>query len=383
MDKTHKTLFDVWISRIGCILYGIMMVLIMLHSFLYHGWTHWAGEIIYILDEYGYRTFLIILVWLSITVELGLSWKRAVGAAFLILIYWLLNITHGNTLLIELVLLAILSNMMRQKAIGCVWLMVHGLYILILLILNNNGLVSAVYTGESKIIGLDHLGSSFGMGHPNSIAIFIMSTLLMIWILLNPKNKWITPVMFVVGTAVVFWLTLCRTVCILMLLFPLLLWGVEKFSEQQKQWKTAVITCLPIVMILASLICSIYALSRAEGYPPGAFWMRFTELKQVLEYFHLPFGAFDKAGYTNLYFDNFYYWLIAFCGVIPAIATVAAGCWMNGRLFRKQKIKLLSVSILFLFYSLMENAIIYPIYYFVPLLAFCKDEIDTSNIRRA
>ena len=82
----------------------------------------------------------------------------------------------------------------------------------------------------------------------------------------------------------------------------------------------------------------------------------------------------------DYYFDNFYYWLVAFCGYIPAAFAIAAGCYMNARLTCQKEYKLLSAAILFLLYSLMENAVIYPIYNFVPLLAFCTDDQEKARM---
>ena len=84
--------------------------------------------------------------------------------------------------------------------------------------------------------------------------------------------------------------------------------------------------------------------------------------------------------YTRIYFDNFYWWLLHYCGLIPTIGILGAYGYMNFRLFRKKDYRLLALSVLFLIYGIMENALIYPFHFFVPLLAFARpDETESKG----
>ena len=231
-------------------------------------------------------------------------------------------------------------------------------------------------TSPYKFSELSTVGRSFGMGHPNSIAILILSTWLLIWQLFVPKKWWLTILYFWVGGFLIFWLTLCRTVAALLVVFPLIPIILEPMAKSRRPGILKGLSVLPLLVITVTVLIGMSYSSLTQYFQDGAFWARFKDFTILQESGLSLFGSNpDRFGY----FDNFYIWMLMYSGLVPTAAVLVMYIWIIYTLARDKRADLLSIAILFLFYGLMENAIAYAFYFFVPLLAFSSGSAETKS----
>ena len=124
---------------------------------------------------------------------------------------------------------------------------------------------------------------------------------------------------------------------------------------------------LPLLILSATVVIGLIYVNLYQYFQDGAFWARFQDFTILQESGLTLFGANPvRFGY----FDNFYIWMLMYCGLVPTAAVLVVYTWMVYTLARDRRADLLSVALLFLFYGLMENAVAYAFFFFVPLLAF-------------
>lgn len=357
---------------INTIVYSGLLFVMMMQSFLFDGWTHWAEDAHFFVDSNGLLRIAFFLSCLATLLEMPISGPRALLAAVMIIIPRVFTITHQNFLLTEMVLLASLSNLNSKRKNMYVWLFVHVLYGVLLVWLGGKGHVVPVVSDIKTVLGIPTKASSFGMGHPNSLALYIMSTMIMLWVMLKKHFRWwMTFLLFYIGAAIVLYLTLCRTVCIIMCIFPIVSFIIELLlNKKQIKASKTVISIIPIIMMAITLGISVYFLHNPGKNMDMNFSMRFREFRFILSDYHLPFGSFGAITGVWVFYDNLYLMLIACCGYIPTIIVLGSCIAMLLYLISKKEMALLTVTVIFLFYGIMENAMIYFIYFFVPILAF-------------
>ena len=78
-------------------------------------------------------------------------------------------------------------------------------------------------------------GHSFGMGHPNSMGIMILSSSLAFWIIIRPKRWWKTFISFEILAVITLWICLSRTSAILLAIFPFVSLGVQTIMKRTKR----------------------------------------------------------------------------------------------------------------------------------------------------
>jgi hypothetical protein len=101
--------------------------------------------------------------------------------------------------------------------------------------------------------------------------------------------------------------------------------------------------------------------------------MRFDEAEYIRDAGVTPFGV-DVLTYTRpLVLDDVYLRTMIMCGVIPWTIMMVLYSYMMMKLTREGNWRLVSVAALFLLYGLMENALVYPFFFFVPLVAFAPE----------
>lgn len=360
---------------INTIVYSGLLFVMMMQSFLFDGWTHWAEDAHFFIDSNGLLRIAFFLSCLATLLEMPISGPRALLAAVMIIIPRVFTITHQNFLLTEMVLLASLSNLNTRKQNMCIWMFTHVLYACLLFWFNNNAQVVPILTDPKPAFGLQTVGSSFGMGHPNSFALFIMSTVMMLWVILKKHLRWwMTFLLFLFIGAAVFYYTLSRTVVIIMALFPIVSIIFEVLLKKQRKGLKTLIFFTPFVLLVITVGISLYAIYVTRDNMDFNYSMRFYELNTIIENYHMPFGSFNAINGQGVYFDNLYLMLIACCGYIPTVIVLGSCGTMMFYLAKERNTALLCVTAVFLLYGMMENAMIYSIYFFVPILAFAEQK---------
>jgi len=351
------------------ILYGLLMAFIFFDGILFGGFTNLTGEAREELASL--HSFLANGVFALGAACAVLAWKASPGRALLAaaLLIWknLGTATWQSGVILDTALLTSLACVDTERHNGTSWLITHLVYAAILAFLLQTGRVTEVMTAPSKFSELAITGRSFGMGHPNSIAILIFSTWLMIWYLMIPQKWWLTILFFWAGGLLIFWLTLCRTVAALLAVFPLIPIVLGPIARSRKPGLLKGLSVLPLLVITLTVIIGMSYSSLTQYFQDGAFWMRFQDFTILQESGLTLFGANPvRFGY----FDNFYIWMLMYCGLVPTAAVLVMYIWMIYTLARDRRADLLAIALLFLFYGLMENAVAYAFYFFVPLLAF-------------
>ncbi len=358
-------------QTITAIAYDCLLFMILGNFFLYRC-TSWQDQKIYYISADTILTIILVCMWICTALELFYSPLRALLAAALSLLYTLNAVSYTFILLFELLIPTLLANLGTEKNNMNMWLFIHLFFAEIMFILMLKGLVVSQYASEGKF-SFGSPGSSFGLVHPNSSATFFMSVLLMVWLYKNRKT-WQTFLLFIPAALIVFYLTWSRTVFAVMLAFPIIVVIIEKLQRIHQRTAAILIGSIPIVMILITLGMSLYALNRSKGVPNTAFWLRFTDFRAFINSPVTLFGNYGSSDYYGMWFDNMYYWLTVYCGIITAVLFFAAYSYMNIRLLKQGRTYLLAISVMLLCYTIMENALIYPFHFFVPLLAFARTE---------
>ena len=364
------------VGCLACVLYCVLLFVVLMNSLLYYGWTNWVGEPVYWLSENGIACLMMILTWLLVLLEFPFSWRRSLLALVLLLIRQFFPVVGGsNFRILEMLILAILSNLSVRKATSWTWLSVHLVYVLLLVYFNSRALTADFLKPEAWLSRFGgEFGHSLGMAHSNSLGVFTLSVALMIRYLLPGRKPWLSLLLFAAAAFFCLWFAKSKTCVVLLLLSPVIIWLFGRLKLQGRRAQL-LFALLPALACAVTFGLAWYYLLHQSQIRYSTFWMRFEELKYIIEYFHLPFGAPSFSGY-DVHFDNFFVFLFTCCGYVPFLPLLFSFCLMNWRLAGDRQRLLLAVSVIFLLFSMMENCIFYPVHFFVPLLAFSKDSLS-------
>ena len=358
------------IRRYGRILYDLLLLGLLLNSLMYSGFLNLSGGAMQLLINIKTPVGICVaLLGLGCALaEMPRSLPRAAFAALLLILRLTGTVTWQCGMLLDTALLAALSDLGTEKNNASVWLLSHAVFLVMLLALMRVGIVSDVTTTPDKAVGFIRVGHSFGMGHPNNMAVFILSTWLMLWLLLPLRRWWITVLFFWAGAFLVFALTLCRTVAALMAVFPVLPIAFDAIGRGKHGRLLRWTALLPAAAVALTLLIGLMMRAFSQyDYTAYGFWLRFQEIALLKKDGLTLFGA---ATSEFAFLDNLYLWLPANCGLIPALIALALYGWMLFRLAQQKRIPLLAAAVLFLIYGIMENAVAYLAFAFPPLLAF-------------
>ena len=366
------------LKQAGCILYSLLLTVITFHALLFSGFTNMTGSMLQSLTRV--RIAMNYAVYLlgagAVAVELAQNWRRALLPAVLLALRWRVPVTWQSMMLLDTVMLAALSDLGSEKSNGGVWLALHVGYALMLCILLQCGWVQDIQTSAQKaVLGFQN-GHSFGMGHPNSIGIMFMSTWMLLWGMFVPKRWWVTLAFFWAGGVLVLAATLCRTIAVLMLAFPLVYFVLNAVGRSRHPNILLCTAVMPFLMLVVSVMMGMSADNLRQYFGDGAFWIRFKEI-DILRADGLT--LFGRMPSRFAYFDNLYFWLLMYCGLIPTAGALLLCAGMLIRLVRRRRADLLAFAIVFLLYGLMENAAAYTVYFFVPVIAFASDHPITAG----
>ena len=369
----NKILRHPLIEPAGKAFYGVLLISTVLYSLVFSGFTNQTMPMIRITSRLQgpASAGVSLLCAVCILLESPRNWRRALFAALLLCMRVFGATVWESGMLLSTLLLAVLSDLENGKTNARCWLASHGLYVLLMAALLLAGGVRDVPTYYVKSLWIFKTGHSFGMGHPNSFAVFFMSTWMMLWVLYLPGRWWITALYYLVGGVAVGALTLSRTVMALMILFPLLYYLMLALSRSRHPGCLRVSAALPLSALALTLALGLMLSGLSRYYSDGAFWMRFSDISVLKQ------NGLSLFGYTPVTdgkLDNMYIWLLVYCGAVPTLCSLILYGYMLDRLAVSRRVPLFAVAVLFVFYGLMENAAAYPIYFFVPMLAFAARE---------
>ena len=320
------------------------------------------------------------LAYLLLVLELLKDWKRALFCAVMLVVRFHLSGLLNTPVVAEMFLIVGFCNLSSRKGIIFTWLLVHILYAVVLASLRLTGGVTDILAGAiKKFLFFPSLerGSSLGTIHPNLPGIWLMSMVMLIWVEWCPKHWWITLISFWGGAMLVWGITTNRTVTAIMLFFPFLSWAMEWIGKGCQRRKILYGTAVS-PMLLLGLVWLMWQMSGtlSSKFGDWAFWIRFTEWDLMVQYGVRAFGYIPPV---ELYLDNLYTWLIISCGVVPTMFTLLAYGGMNIYLVKRQETGMLAIAMAYLFYSIMEHALVYPVFFALPLIAFCRQDPEVVS----
>ena len=368
-----------WFRFLSTAVLDCLFVLLLGYFLLYRCTNWYNGDRVFFIPADTIYLLTDIFLWAAIALEFVWSPLRGLAAAALMLLRGRPDISYPQLLVCESLLLTLVCNLGSRRNNRNTWLAIHAAGIEILFFLRLKGLVVPSYDiGMGEVFS--YPGTSLALGNVNSLAILGMTLLMMLWL----PRKWkpsTTFVVFLLGAELMMFVTQCRTLVVLMLVLPLFAWLMERQKEDSKG-NVVFWGITPVIGVLVTFLLSLYAVQHkipTIAQEVNAFWQRFTDYQVIRDYSFTLFGSVGTGPFTGINFDNFYWWLLHYCGLIPTILLLAAYGLMNIRLYKRKEFRLLTLSVMFLIYGLMENALIYPFHFFVPLLAFARPEETEST----
>lgn len=323
------------------------------------------------------RGIVCLLFWILSILETAKNAHRGMISLLLCGLYTAVKLPGGNVNLVEIALLACLSNLADRKMTGIAWLLSHVMYMILLLILFHRGLAADVLMTNFKTFLPVAYGHSYGMGHPNGLGMILLTSSLAFWIIMKPTKWWKTLVFFEVMATMTLWLTISRTSAILLAIFPFVDLGVRAFlkiSQKHPALQAVAFASLPLLMVVITVALGL--LGRNQR---GNFWIRFQDLEAIRDYGVTLWGRSSLTG-KWYWLDNEYLWAFIYCGAIPFLLVMAALTMMQLKILRTGQTALLAVSVLYLVYGLMERTGLYSAVYFVPMVAFSSPKLEPYRI---
>ena len=369
-----------FLTAVTCTLFCMCIVLSSLIVLFTVGFTNLTNEgqaLVYPIVNTARET-LVLFLWILVLFELGKDWRRGFLSAVLCFLYSAVELPGGNLHLVEIALLASLSNLSSKKMSCGSWLLSHIIYMVFLSVLFQQGLVKDVLMINHKTFLPVESGHSFGMGHPNSIGVMILSSTLACWMMVKPRKWWITFAVFETMAALTLWICLSRTSSILMAAFPFLILFVKRvlsFSERRSRSVKAFFASIPILMVLITIALGQYG---KGNY--GNFWVRFQDLNAIQSYGITLWGRAALTGQWY-YLDNEYLWILLYCGAVPFAMSLLLLTFIQTYIVRTKQRELLAVSTLYLFFGLMERTGVYSAIYFVPMVAFSGNNLEHYSFK--
>ena len=318
------------------------------------------------------------LAFLCALLEASQSWPRALLSLLLLALRWRSPLSWQQGMLLDTALLALLSDLGTEKSNGSAFLAAHILYLPILFALLHWGWTKELLMKGRKGFWIFQTGHSYGMSHPNNFAAFFMSTWMVLWLLYVPKRGWIAFLFFWTGAFAMYAMTLCRTVAVLMVGFPILYIVQEAIRRSRHPALLQAAAAAPPLMAAMTVILGSQTSYRSGKLLDDAFWLRFNAFSVLWEDGLTLFGSITSP---KSYFDNLYLWLPMYCGLIPTLGVLAAYICMLYRLAREKRTALLATALLFVLYGVMENTAVYAAYCFVAVMAFARpDNVEKEGL---
>ncbi|MBR2823429.1 MAG: hypothetical protein IKE24_07075 [Clostridia bacterium] len=217
---------------------------------------------------------------------------------------------------------------------------------------------------EFSYAGVAH---GYGMGHSNQPAAVLMSLLLLGWYLWAGDRPAVTLCLCWGFAAAIWFLTYCRTVVIVLAVFPglnLLRIAAGKGRRRRNRW----MAWLPAFFAAGSIGGMLWIPRQGLFSAQGNFFLRFTIPDAAVRAFGIrPFGM--KPAFEEYVIDNLYLHVLVFFGAVSLAVLLVLLCRTGARYAAAGQEREGLLFAAMLFYGLMENALIHMPFGFAAMLA--------------
>ena len=227
-------------------------------------------------------------------------------------------------------------------------------------------------------------GLALGTGHPNTLALMVFDILILFWYLfLRNRKKSLTFLIFWLPIFPLVFITKCRTITVMMFLFPVCE-GISRWiSERRAAGKTSQVRIgwIAGILILTPVMCWIFTFLMAmqmealARLTKGTFFqnlfVRFIQAGIAIKEYGLSlfpqhvvldgsvYAILNGSVYKLLILDNAYCFFTLEYGLPYIVTTLAWFCLANRRCLKESDYALLVISFFISIYGLMEK---YPMW---------------------
>lgn len=352
------------LSCFGC---GLL-VAYFIYNLAAHGYTGFSerGNELFLPTVIQMQKWIHIGGVILVIVQFRTDARRALAAClagFLLYFVWQ---DSGLPLTMEFAVATLLSNLLgKPKTIAKV--------ILGALLVYAAFLATGIAAGwvENRSFYFDYAGwvSAYGMGHSNLPALLLMSILLLAWYLWLAEHPVITFPVFWAVAAGIWFMTYCRTVVIVLVVFPLanLLHTVLVRKKAERGLK--VFAFLPLIFGAFSIAGMFWIPTQKLFSTEGNFFLRFTDPYKFMQQYGISLFGTTIRG--DRVIDNLYLHLLLFFGVASLAVICGLLTWVGLQYLRNRQYAELIILAILMFYSLMENALVRLPFGFAALLIGC------------
>ncbi len=275
---------------------------------------------------------------------------RAVPAVLLAAAAWIV----GEEELLDLCLLTAVSDLARERKTLRLVLWIYAVLACLMMLLEWQGMLEAV-----SIQFAYRKGISLGFGHPNTPAAYLMILDLILWVLYLREQKPWTAVLFV-GSAALCWLVFAsRTAAVLLAVFPLGAYAVEKIGKSRRAGLLKAAAALPFLLAVLTVGLML------------VFYFKLTDWKSLgmdrnlSLRFRYPAMELKEAGGQITWLKREYFWAsrpldtqyintLLNGGILGCVLLVIQMTWCMILLYRRRRWDLLAVMLLLSIYGVME-----------------------------
>lgn len=216
------------------------------------------------------------------------------------------------------------------------------------------------------------VGQSFGLLHPNTAGIALLSTALAVWCAFLQKKPVATAILFWAAAAAAWFLCASRTSALLLAVFPVLYGAVLLLRKNGRDRVLKLSVFLPAALMLLSLALTLCALSGSVPMP-GNFLMRFRKAAAAIRQYGIrPLGSPVELGGKMILDNQYMYWLIC-QGILPTLLILGLDTCMMHRFASEKAYGPLLVCVICLGLGFMENLSVWPIVNAMPLILLCGE----------
>lgn len=353
MDVSVRKSWRMKIHEYARLLFDVVFVLYLVYQFLRTlSWEEgylslsFFRELILALASCRYLFFALALekiLW---------SWKKGLPILGLLLFSWFVfKPSHNYNNLFDLLAFALLSGAEGERSVLRRNFFLHSGMILFLAFVLIPGKPHGIYS--------DSWGASFGFGNENTTAAFLLSVLLLAWLLWLKKHKVWTFVVFWMAAYPVYRFQGCVTVALLLLLFPVLAVVVDAVAKGKHAGLLKASVFAPLFVMLVSVGITLWlATFETVPYWPDpwlTFSQRFGDAANLIKTHGVTWfgpGAAWTLGYTT---DNLFLNQLVCHGIAAMLITFGVFTLSMWKLYQRKRYDLLTVMLLFMVYSFMEG----------------------------
>lgn len=206
---------------------------------------------------------------------------------------------------------------------------------------------------------------TFGMSHPNLIALVLFSVFILIWYLWLADRPLLTLAIFWIAAGGIWYLTRCRTILLVMGVFPVLYLIARYLLKKGNTKVFRLLICFPVFFAMLSVVCMYWLPTQSLFSTNGNFFLRFSfPWKAVNQYGLSLFGGAPQADII----DNVFLHILVYYGIVPFILITGLLTWVAYRYWENRQFNELFLLTIFIVYSFMENAMIHMPFGFSALL---------------